>query len=128
MESFFLNFKFVCEILGENWKMLKRIARREYWSKCNVLYYINAIVLKSSRSKWNFFFKNFGSIFRINYIFYKSKWRWVYACLEGEAFVLIWTRSNLNPIFWYFCNTCLFLKFIFIHQESYSSKLLFVFA
>ena len=38
MESFFPNFKFVFELLVENYKIFKRIARREYWSKCNVLY------------------------------------------------------------------------------------------
>ena len=36
----FSNFELVFEFLGENRKFFKRIARHEYCSKCNVLYYI----------------------------------------------------------------------------------------
>ena len=39
----FLNLKLVFEILVEARKIFKRIAGREYWSKCNVLY-MNEIV------------------------------------------------------------------------------------
>ena len=40
-------------------------------------------------------FSNFGIIFRISYIFL-LKVALVYACEEGEAFVLISTRSSIN--------------------------------
>ena len=44
--KFFLNFEFVCELMAESRKILKKIARFEYWSKCNVLY-INGFVSTS---------------------------------------------------------------------------------
>ena len=62
MESFF--FKFVFELLAENRKIFKRIARSEYWSKCIVLH-INRFVLTSSTKWWKAFFK-FLNNFRIN--------------------------------------------------------------
>ena len=63
MGSFFFNFKFVFELMSENRIIFKRIARRGYWSKSNVLC-INGLVLTSSRIKWKAFFK-FRIIFRI---------------------------------------------------------------
>ena len=55
-EKVFSNFKFVFEILSENIKMFKRIARREYWSNCNVLN-INGFVLTSSKNQLKVFFQ-----------------------------------------------------------------------
>ena len=40
---FLSNFKLVFELLAKNQKKFKQMARREYWSKCNVLY-INRFV------------------------------------------------------------------------------------
>ena len=66
MESFYQNnFKFVFEFLAENRNFFKRIAKREYWSTCNVLY-INGLVSTSYLNKWKAFLKfqisirNFG--------------------------------------------------------------------
>ena len=55
MFFFFSNFKLVFELMAENRKIFKLIARREYWSKCYVLY-INGFVLTSSTNKSKFFF------------------------------------------------------------------------
>ena len=64
-EKLFSNFKLVFEILAENRKIFKRIARHEYWFNYNVLY-INGFVLTSS-TNWRkavFYFqisfRNFG--------------------------------------------------------------------
>ena len=61
-EKFFSNFDFLeilpsqkMKILSENKKIFKRIARREYWSNCNVIY--QWICLGKLYKKMDFFFQ-----------------------------------------------------------------------
>ena len=51
---FFSNFDIVFELMAENQRIFKRIARREYWSKCNVLY-INGSSWQALETIENFF-------------------------------------------------------------------------
>ena len=86
-------FKFFIEILAKKRNIFKRIARREYGSKCNVLY-INGFVLTSSTNQWKSFFK-FRNNFS-NHLQFKKKNSGIgYVCMRGgEAFVLISTHSS----------------------------------
>ena len=59
----FQNFEFIFEFLAKKRIFFKGIARREYWSKCNVLY-INGFVSTRSTNEWKAFFK-FRIRFRI---------------------------------------------------------------
>ena len=65
------NFELVFELLAENQKICKRKARRGILIKVQCVIYI--ISMDSSRQalqiNGKLFFKNFGIIFRINYIF-----------------------------------------------------------
>ena len=54
-EKLFSNFKLVLEILGENWKIFKRIERREYWSKWNVIYNNGFDYCEAFSKFWNHF-------------------------------------------------------------------------
>ena len=58
----FSNFIFVFELLTENRKIFKLIARCEYWSKCKKLY-INGFFSTSFTYKWKSFSK-FQNCFR----------------------------------------------------------------
>ena len=55
-EKLLSNFQIIFELLAKNLKMFKRIAGREYWSKCNMLY-INGFALTSSTKKLKAFLK-----------------------------------------------------------------------
>ena len=55
-EKIFANFELVFDFLAVNRIFSKRIARREYWSNCNVLQ-INGFVSTSSTNWWKAFFK-----------------------------------------------------------------------
>ena len=61
---FFLNFKFVFEILTENQKIFKRVARRE-----SAMCYISMDSTRQALQTNGKLFPNFGIIFRISYIF-----------------------------------------------------------
>ena len=54
-----LNFKFVSKLLDENRKIFKRKVKREYWSKCNVLYInwfvSNPLIYNIVSRTYNFF-------------------------------------------------------------------------
>ena len=84
--------------MAKNRKIFKLKVRREYWSKCKVLY-INGFVSTSSTNWWKAFFKfwnHFSNIlqFFLNIIFFfLHAWR-------GE-FVLISTRSISKCIWEY---------------------------
>ena len=70
------------------------IARREYWSKCNVLY-INGFVSTSSTNLREAFFKFLNHF--LNELHYFEIIVALGLAIEvGEAFVLISTRSSLN--------------------------------
>ena len=85
MENFFFQiFEFVFELLAENWKILKRIARRGYWSKCNVLY-VNGFVLTYSITLWKIF--KFGNHF-FNWIQFFKIIAALGLCMRGVIIIL----------------------------------------
>ena len=59
----FFKFRTHFRILTQKLKIFKRIARREYWSKCIVLY-INGFVSTSSTNCWKLF-SNFEFVFEL---------------------------------------------------------------
>ena len=97
-KAFFSNFKFVFELMAENLKIFKRIARREYWSNCNVL---SGISMESSWQalhsyQWKAFFHISNSFSN-----YCQKPENIHRITRlglckrgGEAFVLISTRYS----------------------------------
>ena len=98
MEWFFqISCKFVFGLMAEHRKKFKRIARREYWSKCNVLY-INGFVLTSSTNKWKAFFKFVFELLAENRKIF-NKWQgWVHASEVGRH--LCWSaRVPSNILF-----------------------------
>ena len=66
----FFKFQIRFRIIGrkQKKKIFKRIARREYWSKGNVLY-INGLVSTSSTNQCEAFFKSSESFFELTRIF-----------------------------------------------------------
>ena len=105
MESFFFKFRICFELMAENWKKIKRIARREYWSKCNVLY-INGFDSTCSTNWWKAFFK-FRNYFWITYIFENNSGVGVYAwgrhlCWSGCVLVSFYLRHHNYAMCHYF--------------------------
>ena len=99
-KSFFFNFKFAFEILTENQKIFKQIARRQYWSNCNVLY-INGLYSMSSSNWWKVFF------FLISFFFFVVIFNRILAlclCKRGGRGIMLNSRRSSFCVIYSLCD------------------------
>ena len=94
----FSNFELVFEFLAKNWKFFKWIVRREYWSKCNVLY---GISIDSSQlvqqTNGKLFFSNFKFVFKL---------------LAENRKIFKWSKWSARREYWSKCNILYINKFV----------------